>query len=63
MHNLYKVGEYHWALFVGHLVIEKLLKAIYVEKKVERLFPRAYMPWEPLPLEPKFLLINIKLIF
>jgi len=32
MNNLYKFGHYHWALFIGHLVIEKLLKAIYVKK-------------------------------
>ena len=23
-------GDYHWAMFLGHLVIEKLLKAVYV---------------------------------
>ena len=33
MHNLFASGEYHWALFVGHLVIEKILKAIFVERK------------------------------
>ncbi len=32
MQNLYKSKDYHWALFIGHLVIEKLLKAIYVKK-------------------------------
>lgn len=30
MLNLYKSGDYHWCLFIGHLVIEKLLKAVYV---------------------------------
>lgn len=30
MHNLYQSGDYHWALFMGHLVLEKLLKACYV---------------------------------
>ena len=25
-------GHYTWALFVGHLVIEKLLKALYTQK-------------------------------
>lgn len=30
MNNLFKKGHYHWALFIGHLVIEKLLKAIYI---------------------------------
>lgn len=31
MLNLYKSRDYHWSLFIGHLVIEKLLKAIYVK--------------------------------
>ncbi len=31
MLNLYKCEDYHWSLFIGHLVIEKLLKAIYVK--------------------------------
>ncbi len=31
MLNLYKTGDYHWALFIGHLVIEKLLKGIIVK--------------------------------
>jgi len=32
MQNLIKTKEYSWALFMGHLVIEKLLKALYVKK-------------------------------
>jgi len=31
MVSLYKAKHYNWALFVGHLVIEKLLKACYVK--------------------------------
>ena len=31
MENLMKSGDYSWAMFLGHLVIEKLLKAIYVK--------------------------------
>lgn len=31
MNHLFQSGDYSWALFVGHLVIEKLLKAIYVK--------------------------------
>ena len=31
MKNLYKSGDYSWCLFIGHLVIEKLLKGIYVQ--------------------------------
>jgi HEPN domain-containing protein len=32
MHNLIKTKEFSWSLFLGHLVIEKLLKALYVKK-------------------------------
>jgi hypothetical protein len=28
MENLVKSGDFNWAMFLGHLVIEKLLKAI-----------------------------------
>ena len=31
MISLYETKHYNWALFVGHLVIEKLLKACYVK--------------------------------
>lgn len=32
MRHLLEAKDYSWALFMGHLVIEKLLKAIYVKK-------------------------------
>lgn len=32
MQNLINSKDYSWALFLGHLMIEKLLKAIYVKK-------------------------------
>lgn len=35
MVDLYKTKNYSWALFMGHLVIEKLLKALYVKQKGE----------------------------
>ena len=31
MLNLYKTKDFSWSLFLGHLVIEKLLKALYVQ--------------------------------
>ena len=31
MENLMRSGDYNWAMFLGHLVIEKLLKAVYVK--------------------------------
>lgn len=30
MHIMLANRQYHWALFIGHLIIEKTLKAIYV---------------------------------
>jgi HEPN domain-containing protein len=31
MHTLLNAGDYSWAMFIGHLVLEKLLKAHYVK--------------------------------
>jgi len=31
--SLMKAKKFDWALFMGHLVLEKILKAIYVKKK------------------------------
>lgn len=41
MLNLYKSEDYHWCLFMGHLVIEKLLKALYVKNGDEKV-PRIH---------------------
>lgn len=41
MLNMFNGKEYVWALFVGHLCIEKLLKACYV-KNVENIAPRIH---------------------
>ena len=35
MQHLFKSKDYHWSLFIGHLVIERLLKAIIVKKTNE----------------------------
>jgi HEPN domain-containing protein len=32
MIHLYNSKDYHWSLFLGHLVIERLLKALVVKK-------------------------------
>lgn len=32
MNNLIESKDFHWALFIGHLVIERLLKSIIVKK-------------------------------
>jgi HEPN domain-containing protein len=41
MERMYASGNYVWCLFVGHLVIEKLLKAHFV-KKVGIEYPRIH---------------------
>lgn len=41
MLNLYESKDYHWSLFIGHLVIEKLLKSIYV-KNIDDNPPRTH---------------------
>jgi len=33
MNDLYQTKNNSWALFMGHLVIEKLLKALYIKQK------------------------------
>jgi HEPN domain-containing protein len=35
MINLYNSGDYTWSLFIGHLVIEKILKATYIKNADE----------------------------
>ena len=30
--HLYEKKDYTWCLFIGHLIIEKILKALYVKK-------------------------------
>jgi HEPN domain-containing protein len=35
MTDLFATNHYHWALFIGHLVIEKLFKAYYIQEKGE----------------------------
>jgi len=35
MNHLYNAKDYHWSLFMGHLVIERLLKACVVKKTKE----------------------------
>ncbi len=32
MQDLFLNKDYHWSLYIGHLVVEKLLKAYYVKK-------------------------------
>lgn len=39
--TLFKNGKYDWCLFIAHLVLEKMLKALYV-KNVGKLPPRIH---------------------
>jgi HEPN domain-containing protein len=36
MKTLYNAKDYAWSLFVGHLVIEKLIKALYAKTNAEK---------------------------
>ena len=36
MNDMYKTKHYDWALFIGHLSIEKLLKALYYKNMGEQ---------------------------
>ncbi|MCK4798708.1 MAG: HEPN domain-containing protein [Spirochaetes bacterium] len=38
MEHLFQTDDYSWSLFIGHLVIEKLLKAYYV-KNIDKNVP------------------------
>lgn len=38
MQNLLKSGDYNWAMFLGHLVLEKLIKAHYVKNQRKHAF-------------------------
>jgi HEPN domain-containing protein len=43
MIHLFEAKDYHWSLFIGHLVIEKLIKALYVKNNEEyENIPRAH---------------------
>ncbi len=41
MQNMFVNNEYVWSLFIGHLCIEKLLKACYVQE-VDTIVPRIH---------------------
>ena len=37
--TLFQQAKYDWCLFIGHLVLEKILKAIFVKRSKEKNFP------------------------
>jgi HEPN domain-containing protein len=40
--NLFSAGKYDWCLFIGHLVLEKILKAIFVQDNDNKLPPKTH---------------------
>lgn len=40
--NLFTSKKYDWSLFIGHLVLEKILKAIFVQENSNRLPPKTH---------------------
>jgi HEPN domain-containing protein len=40
--NLFTSGKYDWCLFIGHLVLEKILKAIFVQDNDNTLPPKTH---------------------
>jgi HEPN domain-containing protein len=40
--SLLAAGKYDWCLFLGHLVLEKTLKAILVQKESEKIPPKTH---------------------
>jgi len=40
--SLFKSGKYDWCLFIGHLVLEKALKAIFVDKNENKVPPKTH---------------------
>ena len=53
--DLFAAGKFDWCLFLGHLVLEKTLKAFYVRDNENRLPPRTQFgetgPKDKTPLE------------
>ena len=40
--SLFAAGKFDWCLFLGHLVLEKVLKAIYVKDNENRFPPKTH---------------------
>jgi len=40
--TLFEAAKYDWSLFVGHLVLEKLLKAVYVQNNENKIPPKLH---------------------
>jgi HEPN domain-containing protein len=40
--NLFNCGNYNWCLFIGHLVLEKALKANYIQENDNKVPPKIH---------------------
>jgi HEPN domain-containing protein len=40
--NMYNSGNYDWCLFIGHLILEKALKALYVKNNNNKIPPKIH---------------------
>jgi HEPN domain-containing protein len=40
--TLFESGKYDWSLFIGHLVLEKLLKAAFVKNNENKIPPKVH---------------------
>jgi HEPN domain-containing protein len=40
--NLFQSAKYDWCLFIGHLVLEKMLKALYVKTNANKIPPKIH---------------------
>jgi HEPN domain-containing protein len=40
--SLFSAGKFDWCLFIGHLVLEKTLKALYVQVNTNQLPPKTH---------------------
>jgi len=40
--SLFSTGKHDWCLFIGHLVLEKILKAIFVQDNDNKLPPKTH---------------------
>ena len=40
--TIYHSGKYDWALFIGHLAVEKILKAVFVARMENKIPPKTH---------------------
>ncbi|MDY6825126.1 MAG: HEPN domain-containing protein [Thermodesulfobacteriota bacterium] len=40
--DIFNAGKYDWCLFVGHLALEKIIKAVYVDRNDNMIPPKSH---------------------